>query len=174
MERERLFLVSMQVISSGNADFFKSCSPDLNATVAKEGIKWVVPLSIKAPFWGGLFYSCSLLLFLGLLGTRERARASQCWNVRRHFKKLLSPQFTRFHSRVLFTVPLQQQKGSRNTTEMWKQQEKPCGILPTSLWRPLKKAFTVSHITSFFLALCSILVNLICKIDLVMSLPPDI
>ena len=39
MERERLFLVSMQVISSGNADFFKSCSPDLNATVAKEGIK---------------------------------------------------------------------------------------------------------------------------------------
>ena len=75
MERERLFLVSMQVISSGNADFFKSCSPDLNATVAKEGIKWVVPLSIKAPFWGGLFYSCSLLLFLGLLGTGGCARA---------------------------------------------------------------------------------------------------
>ena len=49
--------------------FFKSCcsSSDLNATVAKEGIKWVVPLSIKAPFWG-LYYSCSPL-FLVLLGS---------------------------------------------------------------------------------------------------------
>lgn len=64
----------------------------------------------KSTILRGLFYSCSLLLFLGLLGTGGRARASQCWNVRRHFKKLLSPQFTRFHSRVLFTVPLQQQK----------------------------------------------------------------
>lgn len=75
MERERLFLVSMQVISSGNADFFKSCSPDLNATVAKEGIKWVVPLSIKAPFWGGLFYSCSLLHSSWVCLARGNARA---------------------------------------------------------------------------------------------------
>ena len=34
--------------------FFKSCcsSSDLNATVAKEGIKWVVPLSIELHFGG--------------------------------------------------------------------------------------------------------------------------